>query len=222
LYNKAKTTLMQYPAGKTGTSFAIPNSVTSIGAYAFGGCANLTSITIGSGVTSIGYSAFFFSLTSITVDTGNPNYASEGGILYNKAKTEIVYVPSKISGNVTIPNSVTSIGDSAFAYCDSLASVIIPNSVISIGQEAFSYCTSLKNITIGSGVTSIGDSAFACCDSLTSVTFAMGSNITNANFGSNAFPEGYGEGGNSLKTAYSAGKAGTYTREEYGSTWTKQ
>ena len=72
--------------------------------------------------------------------------------------------------SVTIPNSVTTIGDSAFSSCDSLANVIIGDSVTTIGDSAFSGCDSLANVTIGDGVTTIGDSAFSSCDSLASVT----------------------------------------------------
>ena len=70
---------------------------------------------------------------------------------------------------MTIPDSVTSIGDSAFWYCDSLTSVTIPDSVTSIGDSAFWYCDSLTSVTIPDSVTSIGDYAFTGCDSLTSV-----------------------------------------------------
>ena len=70
---------------------------------------------------------------------------------------------------VTIPDSVTSIGKSAFSNCDSLTSVTIPNSVTSIGNSAFYSCNSLTSVTIGNGVTSIGSSAFSDCSSLTSV-----------------------------------------------------
>ena len=69
-----------------------------------------------------------------------------------------------------IPNSVTSIGYSAFQYCSSLTSVTIPNSVTSIGQDAFSYCSSLPSVTIPNSVISIGNEAFSYCSSLTSVT----------------------------------------------------
>jgi hypothetical protein len=72
--------------------------------------------------------------------------------------------------NVIIPDSVTSIGDSAFYNCTSLTSVTIPSSVTSIGDSAFGSCTSLTSVTIPSSVTSIGNFAFQGCTSLTSVT----------------------------------------------------
>ena len=68
--------------------------------------------------------------------------------------------------SVTIPDSVTSIGASAFKHCSSLASVTIPDSVTYIGYGAFAYCDSLTSVTIPDGVTSIGDGAFAYCDNL--------------------------------------------------------
>ena len=71
---------------------------------------------------------------------------------------------------MTIPNSVTSIGDCAFCNCSSLTSITIPNSVTSIGDWAFSDCSSLTSITIPNSVTSIGDGAFYGCSSLTSIT----------------------------------------------------
>ncbi|WP_461247610.1 leucine-rich repeat domain-containing protein [Treponema sp. R6D11] len=156
-------------------------------------CNSLTSITIPDSVESIGANAFS-GCTSLT--------------------------------SVKLPNNekFTKINDGTFAVCSSLASITIPNSVDSIGEEAFDGCTSLASITIPASVTSIGENAFGRCTSLTSVTFATGSNIDS--FFNAIFPEGIdGDGtNNSLRDAYFAAdpKAGTYTRETNGDTWTKK
>ena len=156
------------------TSVTIGNSVTSIGDYAFSDCTGLTSITIPNSVTSIGNGVFedCTGLTSITVKEGNPNYSSdEYGVLFNKDKTLLIQYPiGNTRTSYTIPDSVTSIGDWAFAQCTGLTSVTIGNSVTSIGEAAFWLCTSLTSVTIGNSVTSIGSSAFSMCVSLTSVT----------------------------------------------------
>ncbi len=265
LFNKAQTTLIQFPGGRGG-SYVIPTSVTSIGYWAFGGCTSLASVTIpGSGtsigdggfggctsltsvtipntvtyvgdyafhycisltnvtigssvssigrdafrnctsltsvtipnsVTSIGYWAFAdcTSLTNFSVAAANSVYSSLNGVLFNKTQTTLVQFPGGRGGsyvipdsvtsigssafynctgltNLTIGNSVTSIGEGAFYDCTSLMSVTIPNSVTSIGGEAFRGCTSLMDLTIGHSVTSIGERAFYTCTSLMSVTVA--------------------------------------------------
>ncbi len=173
-------------------STVIPNSVTSIGNYAFYRCSRLTSIDIPSSVTSIGEYAFFWctGLTSVTI----PNSVTSIGedAFFNCSLTSI-----------EIPNSVTSIGEGAFSDCSRLTSIVvengntkydsrnncnaiietatnmliagcqattIPNSVTSIGDEAFEGCSSWTSITIPNSVTSIGHLAFYCCSSLTSIT----------------------------------------------------
>jgi len=110
---------------------------------------------------------------------------------------------------------------SYFSECYALVNITIPSSVTYIGYHAFEKCYNLTSVTIPSSVTEIGDSAFQYCFSLTSVTFATGSNITNNNFGERAFLINYNSV-NNLKTAYSTGKAGTYTRPKDGDTWTKK
>jgi hypothetical protein len=173
LFDKEKTTLVQYPVGNDRTTYEIPNGVTSIENKAFYSCDSLTSVTIPSGVTSIGRVAFAYctSLEKIEVGSNNKNYISVDGVLFDKEKTTLVQYPG---GNdrttYEIPNSVTNIGDMAFYGCRSLTSVTIPNSVTSIGDMAFSSCRSLTNVTIPDSITSIGNGTFYWCSNLTSVT----------------------------------------------------
>jgi len=148
----------------------IPVGVTEIGWDVFNK-RSLTGISIPASVTSINSHAFVecTGLTSITVAANNQHYASEDGILYNKARTALIAYPSA-RGVVTIPEGVTSIGASAFYRCAGLTEITIPEGVTSIGTSAFYCCTSLAEITIPEGVTSIGDEAFCDCLSLTAVT----------------------------------------------------
>ena len=233
-YNKDKIVAVKIPDSVTSIgewAFYDCDSLTSvtinsgsIGYYAFAYCDNLTSITIGNGVTSIGEDAFedcyklvevINKSSTLTITAGSEDngpvayYALEvhdgeskiktqgdyqfytvGGVnyLFNYigSDTELT-LPENYNGEnyvinkyafyhnykitkVTIPDSVTSIGSSAFSNCSSLTSVTIPNSVTSIGDSAFARCDSFTSVTIGNSVTSIGDYAFAWCDSLTSVT----------------------------------------------------
>ena len=152
------------------TSITIPNSVTSIGSEAFYGCSGLTSVTIPNSVTSIGSGAFSgcSGLTSIKVEDNNAKYDSRNNcnaIIEKSSNTLIVGCK-----NTIIPNSVTSIGGSAFRDCSGLTSITIPNSVTSIASSAFYGCSGLTSITIPNSVTSIDSYAFYGCSGLTSIT----------------------------------------------------
>ena len=144
----------------TSITFAAESRLTTISAYAFYNCKNLTSITIPASVTSIGNSAFSdcSSLTDITLPEVLTTFGNY--VFYNCTGLT----------SITIPDSVTSIGDYAFSGCTGLTSVTIPESVTSIGNGAFFNCTSLTSIIIPEGVTSIGSHAFTNCTSLTSIT----------------------------------------------------
>ena len=168
-------------------SIVMPDSVTSIGNYAFYGCSSLTNITIPDSITSIGNNTFYncSSLTDVAVPNGVTSIGD--------------HAFSRCSGltAITIPNSVTNIKDSAFSRCTSLTSITVSTSVTSIESGAFSGCISLASITIPDRATSIGNGAFNDCISLASVTYkgqtytskstlttAFGNNVT---LGTNPF-----------------------------------
>ena len=151
------------------TSITIPSSVTSIENYAFGGCVSLTSVTIPSSVTKIGNYAFAGSDAAVNVASGNKNYSSENGVLYNKQKTVLLY-GGPCKGTFKIPNGVTSIDEGAFESCERLVGITIPKSVTHIGQYAFAGCWRLRDITLPSSMTEIEEGVFSDCESLASIT----------------------------------------------------
>ncbi len=154
------------------TSVTIPKGVETIGEGAFAGCYNLKSITVPSSVETIGPLAFDgvkFVINSSSCTEGQPWGAEmvvngeidEDGFLYapNTNKTVLLaYIGD--GGVVTIPETVKTIAEGAFAGCESLTSVTIPDGVETIGDYAFCECYNLKLITVPSSVTSIGDWAF--------------------------------------------------------------
>ena len=134
----------------------IPNSVTSIGVFAFNECDSLQQITIPNSVTIIGEKAFYGckSLQQIII----PKSVTSIG--------KLAFCGCSSLQQITIPNSVTSIGEEAFCGCESLQQITIPNSVTSIGEKAFSWCNSLQQIAIPKSVTSIEKSVFEYCRTL--------------------------------------------------------
>lgn len=182
----------------------IPNGLSIIGAGAFYECSTLTNITIGAGVTNIGDAAFFncTSLTRITVDVVNQIYSSEDGVLFDKNRTTLLTYPEAKLGSYTIPSTVTSIRSYAFRFCTGLTSISIPNSVTSIGDSAFAN-SGLTSISIPNSVTNIDSFAFSDCSGLTSVTvpgslaisgtdiFSFCTDLTNVTIGNGITSIGY-------------------------------
>ena len=151
VFNKDKTTLMQYPLGKQG-AYIIPNSVTSIANWAFAYCAGLTSVTYGNSVNSVGSSVFYLctKLASIEAASGNPNFSSQDGVLFNKNKTELITYPQgKQGASYTIPSGVTSIPSYAFSDASELTSITVPNS-LTIESYTFSNFDKLASIEAAS------------------------------------------------------------------------
>jgi hypothetical protein len=177
LFDKAEDILIQYPVGLTNGAYTIPGGVTNVEDYAFAYCDSLTSVTIPAGVASIGHQAFegctsltsatipasvtnigvqafvdCTSLTNFSVTADNRAYSSTNGVLFDKAQDTLIQYPAGLTdGAYTVPGSVTSIGEFAFADCDSLTNVTIPGSITTIQYEgiladAFSGCANLTAV----------------------------------------------------------------------------
>lgn len=172
------------------TSVTIPDSVTEIGANAFAGCTNLTSVTYGGDWSKLtiqsGNPAVEDAVNAQLFDFEFiPNNTAVIVKKYNGTAADVT-IPSHYKGkpvtmidhaafhdsavtSVTIPDSVTSIPDDAFAFCSQLTNISIPNSVTFIGFSAFNSCTSLKSITLPSSLSTIQSSAFYNCGNLETI-----------------------------------------------------
>jgi len=138
-------------------------AVTGISDNAFRYCEMLTHITIPSSVTNIRTAVVFQcpNVTAITVDPLNPAYSSIDGVLFDKSQSLLIQYPPGRNGSFTVPNTVTDIGDGAFAYCYGLTGVALAETITRIGDSAFLYCLGLTNLAIPHRVTSIGSEAFS-------------------------------------------------------------
>lgn len=165
LFDKYKTKM--FFAVKSLREYAIPSSVSEIIQEAFYNCRHLKTLVLPLRLKSVNGHHFSNcdSLYSISVDEKNPYLCSDGSALYNKDKSELVFVYHTVR-KMSIPSSVTKIGDYAFYNCTNLSSLTLPSGVKEIGFSAFTYCKSLTSVTIPSGVKYISSFTFRDCESL--------------------------------------------------------
>jgi hypothetical protein len=180
LFNKEKTTLIQYPSGRSG-GYIIPDGVKCISGDDYGidspfRCDGLTSVIIPDSVEDICWAPFggCSSLTEINVSIGNSSFSSQDGVLFNKDKTTILAYPPGKLGGYSIPDGVTYLGDYAFSNCTGLTNVVIPEGVTyldySVGDyihTAFLHCINLMSVVIPRSVTQIDDEVFDDCPDIT-------------------------------------------------------
>ena len=178
------------------TNVVIPSSVTSINNFAFENCDNITNVSVQDGSIAYiwavnhgylpyegtdGYQYSVLSNGTIQIDQYIGPYGAENLIIPGKIDgkrvtaigTEAFYGQDRLKGVLTIPDSVTSIGESAFCMCSALTNVIIPDSVTNIGKFAFSYCSSLTSVAIPSSVTELGSLPFQSCQNLMNITVSV-------------------------------------------------
>src|SRR5665213_1534796 len=164
LFDKSKTFLISYPGGAVG-SYTVPTNVTTVVSASFEYSTGVTSVTIGTNVSSIGDWAFYDcpSLTAISVNSTNAYFSTTNGVLFDKNKTLLIQYPIAIPGSYVVPGTVVNVGVGAFGDAFGLTSIVIPNSVTNIAEEAFYGCLNLAGAALGNSIKSIGPSAFFSC-----------------------------------------------------------
>jgi hypothetical protein len=164
------------------TVFTVPTPVTTVGEEVFESCENLTAVNISASVTLLDESAFEHcpKLTAVNIDAANPNYTSENGVMFNKNKTTLIFYPQGKTGSYVVPLTVHIIQDGAFFDCGGLTEITISDSVETVGIRSFAFCSGLVSIVIPNSVTTLADESFEGCEGLTSVT--LGSSVTAINY----------------------------------------
>jgi len=167
------------------TNVTMPDGVLSIGNNAFFSCSILASMTIPASVTNIGTEAFSECgrLTNITVAASNLAYSSLNGVLFDEAQETLIQFPGGLGGSYAIPNSVTSIGEDAFASSSGLTSLNTGNNVTNIGAGAFEQCSDLTNITFLGNSPALGVNAFSSVAHAATVYYYAGTSGWTSTYG---------------------------------------
>lgn len=161
------------------SEISFPDSLERLGDSTFLGCSSLGKIFFPEKLKQIGEGTFSYceQLTEISVPEKNQNYSSENGILFNQNKTKLIQYPIGKQGSAyTVPDTVTEIGNSGFAYSH-LASVSLPDSLKTIGEFAFFDCDLIQELAVPQSVSVIGKEAFAWCDQLKKVVLPEGLHV---------------------------------------------
>lgn len=139
------------------TEFHVPSSVTTIEYQAFYRCNSLTEFTIPATLTSFHENALYWcqNLRNIHVESGNPNYSSLDGVLFNHDQTSILKCPESKYGDYIIPESVTDISRNAFYACELLTSIRIPSGVVDVANVSFFFCDRLNHLDVAPGNTQL-------------------------------------------------------------------
>ena len=201
-----------YFDGELAEDVVVPDGITRINAYAFYRCESIESVTIPSSVTAIGYYAFYNCNVS-NVYAGDVsswlNMEFENWSSNPVSSKSKLYFNNELAVNITVPESITTIGNYVFRYCTSLKNITFSSPVTSIGEEAFCYCGNLESITIPYGdMTSIGKNAFNDCSKLKSI--AIDKNVKS--IAEDAFDECY-----ALKNVYYNGNMELWLGIEFAS-----
>jgi hypothetical protein len=166
LYNSTMSTLFYYQHSSEGDTISIPDGVRIIGRHAFYNCQNISTIIIPSSVEIIGYNPFA-RCSSLVLENNSPEYHCIDDTLYDRTMSTVIFhsIASPIEDFV-IPETIKSIGRSAFFGCSKLRSVQIPEGVTTIERSAFANCANLMYVEIPSTIESIGEWAFSNCPRL--------------------------------------------------------
>lgn len=158
------------------TNVVLPATLTKLDKAAFDGCSSLTEITLPKKLKTLGEAVFegCTALEAINVAEGNASFASADGVLFNKAKTNLLAFPAGKTGAYAVPSGTEEIAASAFSRCVGLSAITLPETLTTIGDEVFYRCTGLTELALPNSVTSIGESFVYRCSALKSVKLGSG------------------------------------------------